>query len=58
MIKVSKDKWDSIPGDCKGVSNYGKNKGRKIVLSGWISEEKNMLLIENIHFKIIYNRKR
>ena len=57
MIKVSKEKWNSIPNDYKGVwKDYNNEKpewiGKRTVLSGCISDELHKLLIEDIHFII------
>lgn len=63
MIKISKEKWDSIPDDYKGKwerwhRNWDKNIpehfiGKKTVLSGCISDEKGSLLTEGVHFEIV-----
>ena len=57
MIKVSREKWDSICTDYKGVyHDYYNEKpeliGRKVVMSGCISNEPGKLLIEGVHFII------
>ena len=60
MIKVSKEKWDSIPADYKGIwQGYYNEKpewiGKKVVMSGCITENPNelgALLVEGIHFII------
>ena len=63
MIKVTKEKWNSIPNDYKGrweekQLNYDDTiprnfLGKRTVLSGCISEEIGGLLTEGIHFEII-----
>lgn len=57
MIKVSKEKWNSIYTDYKGVWHdyYGENPewlGRKVVMSDCVSNEHGKLLIEGVHFVI------
>lgn len=60
MIKVSKEKWNSICKDYKGVwHDYLNEKpewiGRKVVMEGCInknSKEPTSLLIEGVHFII------
>lgn len=57
IIKVSKEKWDSIPSDYKGVwaDIYGTHpewKGKRTVLSGCISDQIGTLFIEGVHFII------
>ena len=60
MYKVSKEKWDSIPTDYKGIWQDYYNEhpewlGKKVVLSGCITENPNelgKLLIEDVHFII------
>jgi hypothetical protein len=57
MIKVSKEKWDKIHDDFKGIFQdyHGENpemKGRLTVLSGCISDELGSLLFEGVHFII------
>lgn len=57
MIKVSKEKWNSICTDFKGewFDYYGDHPewlGRKTVMSGCVSDEHGKLLIEGVHFVI------
>lgn len=57
MIKVSKEKWDSIPADYKGTwQDYYNERpewlGKRVVMSGCISNELGKLLIEDVHFII------
>lgn len=61
MIKVSKEKWNSICNDFKGIwhdfwGDHPEWKGRKIVLRGAVEnncEHGTQLLIENEHFIIV-----
>ena len=48
MVKVSKEKWDSIPTDYKGIwqDYYNEKpewKGKRVVMSGCITENPNEL---------------
>lgn len=60
IIKVSKEKWDNIHTDYKGIwQDYHNEKpewlGRKVVMSGCITENPNelgKLLVEGVHFII------
>ena len=60
MIKVSKEKWDSICDDYKGNwQNYYNDHpewiGRKVVMSACITgnaSELCSLLVEGVHFNI------
>lgn len=60
MIRISKEKWDSIHADYKGTwKDYHNEKpewiGRKVVMSGCITENPNelgKLLVEGEHFII------
>lgn len=57
MIKVSKEKWDKIPNDYKSIwqDYYSKHPewiGKKVVMSGCISDELGKLLVEDVHFII------
>lgn len=57
MIKVSKEQWQAIHKDYKGVWQDYHNEhpewlGRKTVLSGCVSDEIGKLLIEGVHFVI------
>ena len=57
MIKVSKEKWNSISNDYKGIWSDWRGeaphlKGRKTVLSGCISDKIGSLLFEGIDFII------
>lgn len=57
MIKVSKEQWQAIHKDYKGVWQDYYNEhpewlGKKTVLSGCVSDELGKLLIEGIHFVI------
>lgn len=58
MIKISMEKWNSISTDYKGVwyDYYNEKpqwKGKKVVLSGCISNEFGKLLVEDVHFTIV-----
>ena len=65
MIKITKQKWDSIHKDYKGcweawLIEGGWQKdlpkewiGRKTVMSGCISDKVGSLLTEGVHFEII-----
>lgn len=58
MIKISKEKWDSIGNDYKGEwMNYHNDHPewleKKVVMSACISDEPGKLLIEGIHFEIV-----
>lgn len=63
IIKVSKEKWDSIHSDYKGTwQGYYDEKtewiGRKVVMSGCITNNPNelgKLLVEGVHFIIVDN---
>lgn len=60
MIKVSKEKWDSICADYKGTWQVYFNgkpewKGKRTVLSDCITENPNelgKLFVEDVHFII------
>lgn len=60
MIKVSKEKWDSIHTDYKGTwMDYYNEKpewiGKRVVMSTCITENPNelcSLLVEGVHFII------
>ena len=60
MLKISKEKWNSIDDDYKGTWNNYYNDhpewtGRKVVMSGCITndpQELGKLLIEDVHFII------
>lgn len=58
MIKVSKEKWESICSDYKGEwMNYYNDHpewlGKKVVMSACISDDPGKLLIEGVHFEIV-----
>lgn len=60
MIEISKDKWDAIPEDYKGIWQDYYNEhpewiGKKIVMSGCFADPKELgkLLIEGVHFIIL-----
>lgn len=59
MIKVSKEKWDSIHTDYKGIwqDYYNEKpewKGKRVVMSGCINpNELGKLLVEDVHFVIV-----
>ena len=58
MIQVTREKWDSIYHDYKGEwMNYYNDKpewlGRKVVMSGCISDDMGKLYVEGVHFEII-----
>lgn len=63
MIKVSKEKWDSIYRDYKGIweewhLEYDKTipkefLGKRTAMGGCISDEQGVLLTEGIHFEIV-----
>ena len=63
LIKVSKEKWDSICNDYKSVwhqwhLDFDKKipkdfLGKRCVMSGCISTELGSLLTESVHFEII-----
>ena len=58
MIQVTREKWDSIYHDYKGeCMNYYNDKpewlGRKVVMSGCISDDMGKLYVEGVHFEII-----
>ena len=58
MIKVTREKWDSICSDYKGewMNYYNEHPewlGRKVVMSGCISDDIGTLYIEGVHFEII-----
>lgn len=56
MIKVSREKWNKIHNDYKGVwsrADVPEYVGKKTVMSGSIGEEIGSLLIESIHFVIV-----
>lgn len=57
MIEVSKEKWDKIGTDYKGIWHdyYGEKPewvGRKTVLAGCIEKNDHGLLVEGVHFII------
>lgn len=58
MIKISKDKWNSISKDYKSTwKDYNNEKpewvGRKTVLAGCVdAKEGTKLLVEGVHFII------
>lgn len=60
MVKVSKEKWESINADYKGTweDYYGEKPewiGKKVVMSGCITDnpnEKGYLMVEGVHFAI------
>ena len=60
MIKVSKEKWESICDDYKGTWMDYHNEhpewiGRKVVMSAYITGNANevcSLLVEGVHFNI------
>lgn len=63
MIKISKEKWDSIPNDYKGKweewhKSWQKDLperfiGKRTVMSGCISDEIGILLTEGEDFEIV-----
>lgn len=59
IIKISKEKWDSIYTDYKGTwQDYYNERpqwvGRKVVMSGCINpKELGSLLVEGVHFIIV-----
>ena len=58
MIKVTREKWDGICSDYKGewMNYYNEHPewlGRKVVVSGCISDDIGTLYIEGVHFEII-----
>ena len=58
MIQITKEKWNSIGNDYKGEwMNYWNDHpewlGKKVVMSGCISDEHGKLLVEGVHFEII-----
>lgn len=65
MIKVSKEKWNRIPADYKGIQERWIKEngwqpnlpeeyiGKRTVASGCISDEIGSLLTEDIHFIIV-----
>ena len=60
MIKINKEKWNSIHTDYKGTwKDYHNEKpewiGKRVVMSGCITEnskELGKLLVEDVHFII------
>lgn len=60
MVKISKNKWDSIYADYKGTwkdyyNEHPEWTGRKVVMSGCVSNNPNelgKLLVEGVHFVI------
>lgn len=65
MIKVTQEKWDSIPKAYKGMWDRALKDngwqpdlpeefiGKRTVMSGCISDEIGSLLTESIHFEIV-----
>lgn len=58
MIKITKNKWRSIPNDYKSVwKDYCNEKpewiGKRVVMAGCIKpKEGTKLLVEDVHFVI------
>lgn len=57
MLKITNQKWNSICSDYKGTwydyhGDHPEWLGRKVVMSGCISDELGKLLIEGVHFVI------
>ena len=57
MIHVSKEKWDSIHSDYKGIyqdyyNDHPEWKGKRCIMSGCISDDHGSLWIEDVHFVI------
>lgn len=58
MIQITKEKWNTIGNDYKGewMNYYGDHPewlGKKVVMSGCISDELGKLFIESVDFEIV-----
>lgn len=58
MIEVTKERWDAIDDDYKGLWHdyYGDHPewlGKRVVMSGCIADGLGELLIEDVHFVIV-----